>query len=117
MAPEATDPADTLHNTPEQAVTRQYAELCLARDCGVAPEQLTDTALTLTPEEDWGGFRDLYSYTFTWQEGDDAESRCYSLVFYDDFTCELMGQGADLDASLDDAQNELARRQAGLPPL
>ena len=109
--------ADTLHNTPEQAVTRQYAELCLARDCGVAPEQLSDTALTLTPEEDWGGFRDLYSYAFTWQGEDDAESRCYSLVFYDDFTCELMGQGADLDASLDDAQNELARRQAGLPPL
>ena len=97
--------ADTLHNTPEQAVTRQYAELCLARDCGVAPEQLTDTALTLTPEEDWGGFRDLYSYAFTWQGEDGAESRCYSLVFYDDFTCELMGQGADLDASLDDAQS------------
>ena len=106
--------ADILRNTPEQAVTLQYAQLCLERDCGVAPEQIETTAFTLTPEEEWSNsWEDLYSYTFTWEGETSAESRCYSLVFFDDFTCELIGQGPDYAASLADAQAELEWRQSG----
>ncbi len=106
--------ADILRNTPEQAVTLQYAQLCLERDCGVAPEQIETTAFTLTPEEEWSNsWEDLYSYTFTWEGETSAESRCYSLVFFDDFTCELIGQGPDYAASLANAQAELEWRQSG----
>ena len=100
--------------SPEETVTLQYAQLCLERDCGVAPEQIETTTFTLTPEEEWSNsWEDLYSYTFTWEGETSAESRCYSLVFFDDFTCELIGQGPDYAASLADAQAELEWRQSG----
>lgn len=107
--------AETLRTPPEETVTRQYAALCLERDFGVAEEQLTGTVFTLTPRDEWEGWDDLYSYTFTWQSGDGAASQCYSVVFYDDYSCEALGHGADFDASLDAANRELYRRMHGLP--
>ena len=107
--------AEALRTPPEETITRQYAALCLERDFGVAEEQLTGTVLTLTPRDEWEGWDDLYSYTFTWQSGDGAASQCYSVVFYDDYSCEALGHGADFDASLDAANRELYRRMHGLP--
>ena len=107
--------AEALRTPPEETVTRQYAALCLERDFGVAEEQLTGTVFTLTPRDEWEGWDDLYSYTFTWQSGDGAASQCYSVVFYDDYSCEALGHGADFDASLDAANRELYRRMHGLP--
>ena len=107
--------AETLRTPPEETVTRQYAELCLERDFGVAEEQLTGTVFTLTPRDEWGSWDDLYSYTFTWQDGGGEASQCYSVVFYDDYSCEALGQGADFDASLDAVNRELYRRMHGLP--
>ena len=107
--------AEALRNPPEETITRQYTALCLERDFGVAEEQLTGTVFTLTPRDEWGSWDDLYSYTFTWQgEGGEA-SQCYSVVFYDDYSCEALGHGADFDASLDAANRELYRRMHGLP--
>ena len=107
--------AETLRTPPEETVTRQYTALCLERDFGVAEEQLTGTVFTLTPRDEWEGWDDLYSYTFTWQSGDGAASQCYSVVFYDDYSCEALGHGADFDASLDAANRERYRRMHGLP--
>lgn len=107
--------AEALRTPPEETVTRQYAALCLERDFGVAEEQLTGTVFTLTPRDEWEGWNDLYSYTFTWQSGDGEASQCYSVVFYDDYSCEALGHGADFDASLDAANRELYRRMHGLP--
>ena len=107
--------AEALRNPPEETITRQYTALCLERDFGVAEEQLTGTVFTLTPRDEWEGWDDLYSYTFTWQSGDGAASQCYSVVFYDDYSCEALSHGADFDASLDAANRELYRRMHGLP--
>ena len=107
--------AEALRTPPEETITRQYAALCLERDFGVAEEQLTGAVFTLTPRDKWEGGDDLYSYTFTWQSGDGAASQCYSVVFYDDYSCEALGHGADFDASLDAANRELYRRMHGLP--
>lgn len=107
--------AEALRTPPEETITRQYAALCLERDFGVAEEQLTGTVFTLTPRDEWEGWDDLYSYTFTWQSGDGAASQCYSVVFYDDYSCEALGHGVDFDASLDAANRELYRRMHGLP--
>lgn len=107
--------AEALRNPPEETITRQYTALCLERDFGVAEEQLTGTVFTLTPRDEWEGWDDLYSYTFTWQSGDGAASQCYSVVFYDDYSCEALGHGVDFDASLDAANRELYRRMHGLP--
>ena len=107
--------AEALRNPPEETITRQYTALCLERDFGVAEEQLTGTVCTLTPRDEWEGWDDLYSYTFTWQSGDGAASQCYSVVFYDDYSCEALGHGVDFDASLDAANRELYRRMHGLP--
>lgn len=94
--------AAELQVSPEETVTRQYAELCLERDEGVVPE---NDSLTLIPEEDWeGGFEDLYVYTFTWQENGAAEDRCYGVVLYNDFSCELVGRGSSIDACVTDAE-------------
>lgn len=88
--------------SPEQAVTLQYAQLCLERDEGAVPES---SSLTLIPEKNWeGGLEDLYVYTFTWQENGAAESCCYGVVLYNDFTCELVGQGSSIDACVTDAE-------------
>ena len=97
--------AERLQPPPEETVTRQYAALCLERDEGIAPEQLESAALTLVPEEEWeGGLQDLYAYTFTWQADGGQESRCYGVVLYSDFTCELVGRGDSLDACIADAE-------------
>ena len=97
--------AARLQPPPEETVTRQYAALCLERDEGIAPEQLESAALTLVPEEEWeGGLQDLYAYTFTWQADGGQASRCYGVVLYSDFTCELVGRGDGLDACVADAE-------------
>lgn len=94
--------AAELQVSPEETVTRQYAALCLERDEGAVPE---NSSLTLIPEEDWeGGLEDLYVYTFTWQENGAAENRCYGVVLYNDFTCELVGRGGSIDACVTDAE-------------
>ena len=88
--------------SPEKTVTLQYAQLCLERDEGAVPES---SSLTLIPEENWeGGLEDLYVYTFTWQENGAAESCCYGVVLYNDFTCELVGRGSSIDACVTDAE-------------
>lgn len=88
--------------SPEKTVTLQYAALCLERDEGTVPES---SSLTLIPEENWeGGLEDLYIYTFTWQENGAAESCCYGVILYNDFTCELVGRGSSIDACVTDAE-------------
>lgn len=88
--------------SPEETVTLQYAQLCLERDERTVPES---SSLTLIPEENWeGGLEDLYVYTFTWQENGAAESCCYGVVLYNDFTCELIGRGSSIDACVTDAE-------------
>ena len=88
--------------SPEETVTLQYAQLCLERDEGAVPES---SSLTLIPEENWeGGLEDLYVYTFTWQENGAADSCCYGVVLYNDFTCELIGRGSSIDACVTDAE-------------
>ena len=111
MADAAGSAAASLRDPPQAVVTRQYAALCLERDCGVTPAQITDTEFDLVPEAEWGGWDDLYAFTFTWQGADGPETRCYSVVLFSDFTCELFGRGGALADSVADAQRYWQHRQ------